>query len=145
MILSYDMILENLPRTDRQTENSKPEATLIPVDRRGERANYRANRSGLIMQKKIRKFAQNRQTDTHTDREFNYRGHSYPLWIVGGSGPIFSHEFQSEFQKYNIISSIYSFTSHQRHPTLVITQCGNFSNNFPTLCEGSYLILPNQF
>ena len=45
MILSYDMILENLPRTDRhtqtQTENSKPEATLIPVDRRGERANYK--------------------------------------------------------------------------------------------------------
>ena len=44
MILSYDMILENLPRTnthtDRQTENSKPEATLIPVDRRGEWANY---------------------------------------------------------------------------------------------------------
>ena len=47
MILSYDMILENLQRTnrqtdkqtDRQTENSKPEATLIPVDRRGERAN----------------------------------------------------------------------------------------------------------
>ena len=37
--------LENLMRTDRQrtenrqTENSKPEATLIPVDRRGERAN----------------------------------------------------------------------------------------------------------
>ena len=23
-----------------------------------------------------------------TDREFNYRGHSYPLWIVGVSGPI---------------------------------------------------------
>ena len=22
-----------------------------------------------------------------TDREFNYIGHSYPLWIVGGSGP----------------------------------------------------------
>ena len=45
MILSYDMILENLPRTnrqtDKQTENSKPEATLIPVDRRGERANIR--------------------------------------------------------------------------------------------------------
>ena len=33
---------------------------------------------------KIRKFAQNRQAD----REFNYRGHSYPLWIVGVSGPI---------------------------------------------------------
>ena len=35
--------LENLMRTDRQTdrehtENSKPEATLIPVDCRGERA-----------------------------------------------------------------------------------------------------------
>ena len=47
MILSYDMILENFRRTDReqrtenreQTENSKPEATLIPADRRGERAN----------------------------------------------------------------------------------------------------------
>ena len=23
-----------------------------------------------------------------TDREFNYRGHFYPLWIVGLSGPI---------------------------------------------------------
>ena len=36
--------LENLMRTDRQrinkqTENSKSEATLIPVDHRGERAN----------------------------------------------------------------------------------------------------------
>ena len=40
MILSYDMILENFVRTEnRQTENSKPEATLIPVDSRGERAN----------------------------------------------------------------------------------------------------------
>ena len=48
MILSYDMILENFVRTDReqrtdkQTENSKPEATLIPVDSRGERANIPA-------------------------------------------------------------------------------------------------------
>ena len=45
MILSYDIILENFVRTDnkqrtnRQTENSKPEATLIPVDCRGEWAN----------------------------------------------------------------------------------------------------------
>ena len=29
-----------------------------------------------------------KQTDKQTDREFNYRGHSYPLWIVGVSGPI---------------------------------------------------------
>ena len=30
-----------------------------------------------------------RTTDREqTDREFNYRGHSYPLWIVGVSGPI---------------------------------------------------------
>ena len=30
-----------------------------------------------------------RRTDREqTDREFNYRGHSYPLWIVGVSGPI---------------------------------------------------------
>ena len=28
------------------------------------------------------------RTDRQTDREFNYRGHSYPLWIVGVSGPI---------------------------------------------------------
>ena len=70
MILSYDMILENFRRTDReQTENSKPEATLIPVDRRGERANYRADRSGLILQKKIRKFAQNTQTNRQTNRQ----------------------------------------------------------------------------
>ena len=27
-------------RTNRQTENSKPEATLIPMDSWGERANY---------------------------------------------------------------------------------------------------------
>ena len=46
-VISYDIIIwydirkfaENT-QTDRQTENSKPEATLIPVDRRGERANY---------------------------------------------------------------------------------------------------------
>ena len=79
MILSYDMILENLPRTDRQidkqtnkqTENSKPEATLIPVDRRGEWANYRVNRSSRILHKKIRKFAQNKQTNKQTDRQTN--------------------------------------------------------------------------
>ena len=58
--------------------------------------NYRAKRSGLILLKKIRKFAQNKQTNKQTDkqtnkqtdREFKYRGHSYPLWIVGVSGPI---------------------------------------------------------
>ena len=31
--------------------------------------NYSANRSGLIMQKKIRKFAQNRHTHKHTNRQ----------------------------------------------------------------------------
>ena len=29
-----------------------------------------------------------RQEDKQTNRDFKYRGHSYPLWIVGGSGPI---------------------------------------------------------
>ena len=29
-----------------------------------------------------------KETDRQTDREFKYRGHSYPLWIVGESGPI---------------------------------------------------------
>ena len=52
-----------------QTDNSKPEATLIPVDSRGERANYRANCSDLILQKKIRKFAKNKHTDIQTDRQ----------------------------------------------------------------------------
>jgi len=36
------------------------------------------------MRRRIRKFAQNLQTN----RDFKYRGHSYPLWIAGGSGPI---------------------------------------------------------
>ena len=31
------------------------------------------------------------QTDRQTDREFNYRGHSNPSWIVGLSGPINIH------------------------------------------------------
>ena len=36
------MRTENRQRTHReQTENSKPEATLIPVDSRGERANIK--------------------------------------------------------------------------------------------------------
>ena len=41
------------------------------------------------MRRIIRKFAQNIQTNKHTNRDFKYRGHSYPLWIAGGSGPIF--------------------------------------------------------
>ena len=44
------------------------------------------------MRRIIRKFAQNTQTNpqinTQTNRDFKYRGHSYPLWIVGESGPI---------------------------------------------------------
>ena len=46
MILSYDMILENLPRTSRQTHKQTnrqriqlQRPLLSPVDRRGERAN----------------------------------------------------------------------------------------------------------
>ena len=39
-VISYDIrkFAQN-KQTNTQTENSKPEATLIPVDRRGERAN----------------------------------------------------------------------------------------------------------
>merc|ERR1711895_229026 len=33
--------------------------------------NYLANRSGLILQKKIRKFAQNKQTNKQTNRQTN--------------------------------------------------------------------------
>jgi len=49
MILSYDMILENLPRTSRQTHKQTnrqriqlQRPLLSPVDRRGERANIEA-------------------------------------------------------------------------------------------------------
>ena len=28
------------------------------------------------------------QTHKQTNRDFKYRGYSYPLWIAGGSGPI---------------------------------------------------------
>ena len=32
------------------------------------------------------------RTDRQIDREFNYRGHSYPLWIVGVNGPILGEQ-----------------------------------------------------
>ena len=37
-----------------------------------------------------KKFTDREQTENRQrkDREFNYRGHSYPLWIVRVSGPI---------------------------------------------------------
>ena len=35
--------------------------------------NYRAKSSCLILLKKIRKFAENKQTNKQTDREFKYR------------------------------------------------------------------------
>merc|ERR1711867_376935 len=45
--------------------------------------------AALYCRKKLENLPRtDKQTDTQTDREFNYRGHSYPLWIVGGSGPI---------------------------------------------------------
>ena len=54
--------------------------------------NYRTNRSGLILQKKIRKFAQNKQTDQQTNRQrIKKQRPPYPLWIVGERGPIVMH------------------------------------------------------
>ena len=61
-------------KTNKQTEISNTEATLIPCGSSGGAG----------------QFAENRQTNRQTDREFNYRGHSYPLWIVGVSGPIYN-------------------------------------------------------
>ena len=45
------------------------------------------------MRRIIRKFAQNKQANKqankHTKKQrFQIQSHSYPLWIVGGSGPI---------------------------------------------------------
>ena len=34
------------------------------------------------------------RTDRQTDREFNYRGHSNPQWIVGLSGPILTMPYR---------------------------------------------------
>ena len=44
------------------------------------------NKLENLMRTDNRQRTENRE---QTDREFNYRGHSYPLWIVGVSGPIF--------------------------------------------------------
>ena len=63
---------------------------------------------------KIRKFAQNRytnrQTNKQTDREFNYRGHSYPLWIVGVSGPIL-------LKCAEVCESVWNFFRIRNNPT----------------------------
>ena len=37
------------------------------------------------------------QTDRYKDREFNYRGHSYPLWIVGVNKPIFQWHIKPSY------------------------------------------------
>ena len=42
----------------------------------------------------------NKQTDKQTDREFKYRGHSYPLWIVGGSDRQTDREFNYRGHSY---------------------------------------------
>ena len=85
-------------------------------------------RSGLILQKKIRKFAQNRQTDKQTDREFNYRGHSYPLWIVGGSGPITDNDcfFCIRIFSRDIFCRIQDFALRHRKPLKI---CQSFSKS----------------
>ena len=49
--------------------------------------NYRANCSGLILQKKIRKFAQNIQTSKQTNTQrFQKQRPPYPLWSVDRRG-----------------------------------------------------------
>ena len=48
--------------------------------------NYRANRSGLILQKKIRKFDENRQTDTQTNRQTENSITEATLIPCGSSG-----------------------------------------------------------
>ena len=55
------------------------------------------------MMETIRKFVKYRE-QTHreqTDREFNYRGHSNPSWIMGLSGPITDTAFKKVFVHSN--------------------------------------------
>ena len=47
--------------------------------------NYRANRSGLILQKKIRKFAKNKQTDRQTENSIT-EATLIPCGSSGGAG-----------------------------------------------------------
>ena len=59
------------------------------MDRRGERANYRADCSSLILQKKIRKFAKNKQTNKQTDRQTENsitEATLIPCGLSGGAG-----------------------------------------------------------
>ena len=43
-----------------------------------------------------------RQTNKQTNREFKNRDHSYPLWIVGGSGPILKNNLSYPFTKIRL-------------------------------------------
>ena len=45
------------------------------------------------------------QTNKQRDREFNYRGHSYPLWIVRGSGPKADENCVKDSKKHKKIST----------------------------------------
>ena len=82
MILSYDMILENLPRTSRQTHKQTnrqriqlQRPLLSPVDRRGERANCvnRMNDAEEMM-KMIELWGDSEQIDTEYDEDETSEG-----------------------------------------------------------------------
>jgi len=76
-----------------------------------------------------------RQTDKQTNREFKYRGHSYPLWIVGVSGPttwyhdiMISYQLRGEWATthYTLYTTHYilhttHYTLHTTHYTLHTT------------------------
>ena len=77
MILSYDMILENLPTTSRQTHKQTnrqriqlQRPLLSPVDRRGERANCvkRMNDAEQMMEM-IELWGDSEQIDTEYDED----------------------------------------------------------------------------
>ena len=53
--------------------------------------NYRANCSGLILQKKIRKFVENRQTNKHIDRQTENSITEATLIPCGSSGGAGQH------------------------------------------------------
>ena len=92
--------------------------------------NVLLNRSGLILQKKIRKFAENKQTDRQTnkqtDREFKYRDRSYPLWIVGESGSIQYRYFTARWTNNRALVMVRSGLGNKlREYNVYLSRCRN--------------------
>ena len=91
---------------------------------------YREDRGGLILynQKNVTYRIRKNITQSARDREFNYRGHSYPRWIVGLSGPI-SQNRQLCLYHSHTSNRIFPLLPHYQ-PSLVVCK---YSHSLITL------------